>query len=186
MREAGKIVAEALRLCRELVKPGVRTIEIDQSVEALFARHGVQPLFKGYPSHQRGCPPFPACTCISINEQVVHGIPGPRELRPGDLLKLDTACKRQGWCADAAITIPIGEVRPERRRLVEVAEQNLQLAAEQMARCRWWSEVAAQMQRFVVNAGFSVVEQYVGHGIGRIMHENPQVPNFVGKDMKKH
>jgi methionyl aminopeptidase len=186
MREAGKIVAEALRICRDLAKPGVRTIEIDQAVEALFNRHGVQPLFKGYPSHQKGLPPFPACTCISVNEQVVHGIPGQRELRPGDLLKVDTACKRQGWCADAAITVPIGEVRPERRRLVEVAEQNLKLAMTQMARCRWWSEVATQMQRFVVSAGFSVVEQYVGHGIGRIMHENPQVPNYMSKDMKKH
>src|SRR5262249_11277463 len=141
MREAGKIVAEALRICREMAKPGVRTVEIDQAVEAIYTRHGVQPLFKGYPG-QPGCPPFPAATCISLNEQVVHGIPGPREIREGDLLKIDTACKRQGWCADAAITLPIGNVRPERRRLVEVAQGVLQIAMKELARRRWWSEVA--------------------------------------------
>src|SRR5262245_10363316 len=105
MREAGKLVAAALRLCRQMAKPGTRTIEIDQAVEALFAQHGALPLFKGYP----GRVPFPASTCISVNEEVVHGIPGSKELRDGDLLKIDTACKLNGWCADAAITIPIGE-----------------------------------------------------------------------------
>ena len=185
MREAGKIVAEALRTCREMARPGVRTLDVDQAVEAIFTRYGVQPLFKGYPG-PKGCPPFPACTCISLNEQVVHGIPGQREIRDGDLIKLDTACKRQGWCADAAVTIPVGEVRPERRRLVETAEQVLKIAMQEMARRRWWSEVAAQMQRFAVTSGFSLVEQYVGHGIGRIMHENPQVPNYVSKELKRH
>src|SRR5436305_3621025 len=143
MREAGKLVAQALRICRGMATPGVRTIDIDQAVESLYARHGALPLFKGYP----GRVPFPAVTCISLNEQVVHGIPGPRVIREGDLLKIDTACKLNGWCADAAITVMVGEVRPERRRLVEVAEQTLRLAIEEIARRRWWSEVAAQMQR---------------------------------------
>jgi methionyl aminopeptidase len=182
MREAGKLVAEALRLCRAMGKPGVRTLEIDQAVEALFARHGAQPLFKGYP----GRVPFPAVTCISINEQVVHGIPGPRVIREGDLIKIDTACKLNGWCADAAITVVVGEVRPEWRRLVEVGEQVLRIAIEEMPRRKWWSEVAARMQHHAEAAGFSVVQQYVGHGIGRIMHENPQVPNFVNRDIRKH
>ena len=185
MRESGKIVAEALRLCRELCKPGVRTIEIDRAVDALYARYGATPLFKGYPGHNPKVP-FPASTCISVNEQVVHGIPGPREIREGDLVKIDTACKLNGWCADAAITIMVGEVRPERRRLVEVAQQVLQIAVEQLGKKRWWSEVAGMMQRHAEGAGYSVVEQYVGHGIGRIMHENPQVPNYVGRDMRKH
>jgi methionyl aminopeptidase len=183
IREAGKLVARALQLCRAMAQPGVRTIEIDQAVEAFFAQHGALPLFKGYPGQQT---PFPAVTCISINEQIVHGIPGPRVIKEGDLVKIDTACKLNGWCADAAITIPIGEVRPERRRLIEVAEQTLQIAIAEMPRRRWWSEVAARMQKHVEDAGFSVVEQYVGHGIGRLMHENPQVPNFVSRDMRKH
>jgi methionyl aminopeptidase len=183
MREAGKIVAEALRLCRSMAKPGVATIEIDQAVDALFARYHAQPLFKGYPGSRV---PFPASTCISLNEQVVHGIPGPRVIREGDLVKIDTACKLNGWCADAAITVMVGTVRPEWRRLVEVGQQVLDCAMREIVARRWWSEVAQKMQHVAERAGFSVVHQYVGHGIGRIMHENPQVPNFVGRDMRKH
>jgi methionyl aminopeptidase len=183
MREAGKLVAEALRMARAMCQPGMRTVEIDRALEAFFARHGALPLFKGYPGQKV---PFPAVTCISLNEQIVHGIPGPREIREGDLVKLDTACKLNGWCADAAITVMVGAVRPERRRLVQVAEEVLRIAIEEMGRRRWWSEVAARMQKHVLDAGFSVVEQYVGHGIGRVMHENPQVPNFVSRDMRKH
>jgi methionyl aminopeptidase len=182
MREAGKLVAAALRMARAMAQPGVRTVEIDQAIEALYARHGATPLFKGYPGPKV---PFPAVTCISINEQVVHGIPGHRQLRPGDLVKMDTACKLNGWCADAAITVAVGEIRPEWQRLVKVAEEVLQIAIIEMGRRRWWSEVAALMQRHAEGAGFSVVHQYVGHGIGRVMHENPQVPNFISKELKK-
>src|SRR5947209_8456116 len=134
MREAGRVVAEALRVCRNMARPGVRTGEIDRAVEALFARHQAQPLFKGYP----GRVPFPASTCISLNEQVVHGIPGQRVIRDGDLVKIDTACKLNGWCADAAVTLIVGAVRPEWRRLVEVGEQVLKIAMEEMGRRRWW------------------------------------------------
>src|SRR5579884_3948119 len=151
MREAGKLLAEALRLCRSMAKPGVKTIEIDHAVEALFASRGALPLFKGY----QGRVPFPASTCISINEQVVHGIPGQRVIREGDLVKLDTACKLNGWCADAATTVMVGNVTPEKRRLVELAEQVLQTAAVEMSRRRWWSEVAGIMQKMVESAGFS-------------------------------
>jgi methionyl aminopeptidase len=182
MREAGKVVAEALRLCRQTAQPGVRTLEIDRAVEALYARYNAIPLFKGYP----GKVPFPASTCISLNEQVVHGIPGQRVIREGDLVKIDTACKLNGWCADAAITVVVGEVRPEWRRLVRVAEEVLEIARVEMGRRKWWSEVATRMQQHAEGAGFSVVQNYVGHGIGRIMHENPQVPNFVSRDVRKH
>ena len=183
MREAGKVVAEALRLCRTMAKPGTKTLEIDQAVEALYNRYAAQPLFKGY---QGARVPFPAVTCISLNDQVVHGIPGQRVIKEGDLVKIDTACKLNGWCADAAITIIVGQVRPEWLRLVQVAEQVLQIAMQEMGRRRWWSEVALRMQQHAESAGYSVVQQYVGHGIGRIMHENPQVPNFVSREMKKH
>jgi methionyl aminopeptidase len=183
MREAGKLVARALRICREMAKPGTRTYEIDRAVDNLFSQHGAIPLFKGYPGQKT---PFPASTCISVNEQVVHGIPGQTIIKDGDLLKIDTACKLNGWCADAAVTIIVGQVRPEWRRLVQVAEQVLQIAITEIGRRRWWSEVAAMMQRHVETSGFSVVTQYVGHGIGRIMHESPQVPNFVNRDVRKH
>lgn len=181
MREAGRLVAEALRICRSMAKPGTRTVDIDTAVETFFREHGAQPLFKGY----QGRVPFPAATCISVNEEVVHGIPGQKQLREGDLLKIDTACKLNGWCADAAITVPIGEVSAEKKRLVQVAEAVLQLAAVEMGRRHRWSEVALAMQRMVEAAGFSVVTQYVGHGIGRIMHESPQVPNFVSRELRK-
>jgi methionyl aminopeptidase len=181
MRESGKLVAEALRICRAMAVPGARTVEIDQAVDALYAKHGAQPLFKGYP----GRVPFPASTCISVNEEVVHGIPGQKQVREGDLLKIDTACKLNGWCADAAVTIPIGEVSSEKKRLLRVAEDVLHLAAVEMGRRKWWSEVATAMQRMVEGAGFSVVTQYVGHGIGRTMHENPQVPNFFNRELRK-
>ncbi len=184
MRESGKIVAEALRLCREMAKPGVRTIEINKAVEALYIKYGATSLFKGYAGSNPKVP-FPAVTCISLNEQVVHGIPGGREIRDGDIIKFDTACKLNGWCADAAISIAAGNVRPERKRLIDVGEQVLRIAMEDLTKRRWWSEIAGRMQRCAEEAGYSVVEQYVGHGIGRIMHESPQVPNYVSREMKK-
>ncbi|MCE9567883.1 MAG: type I methionyl aminopeptidase [Planctomycetes bacterium] len=181
MREAGKLVARALRICREMAKPGVKTIDIDQAVEAFYTKHGAVPLFKGYP----GKTPFPAVTCLSVNEQVVHGIPGQRVLKEGDLFKVDTACRLNGWCADRAITIPIGTVSPEKTRLLKVGLETLQIAIDLLPKRRWWSEVASAMQRHVEQAGFSVVTAYVGHGIGRTMHENPQVPNYVDRETRK-
>jgi methionyl aminopeptidase len=182
MREAGKLVARALKICRDMAHPGVKTIEIDQAVEAFYARYDAVPLFKGYP----GKVPFPAVTCLSINEQVVHGIPGERVLKDGDLLKVDTACRWNGWCADRAITIPVGNVRTERLRLLKCGEEVLQIAIDEMPRRKWWSEVASRMQTHAEKAGFRMVTNYVGHGIGRVMHENPQVPNFVTRETRKH
>jgi methionyl aminopeptidase len=182
MREAGKLVVQALHICRKLARPGVRTIEIDQAVERFYAKHQATPLFKGYP----GKVPFPAVTCLSVNEQVVHGIPSNRELKDGDLLKVDTACKLNGWCADRAITIPIGNVRPEPARLLKVGLEVLAIAIEELPRKRWWSEVASRMQKHAEQNGFTMVTDFVGHGIGRVMHENPQVPNFVSRETRKH
>lgn len=181
MRESGKLVASALRICREMCKPGTKTIDIDREVEAFYARHGAVPLFKGY----NGKVPFPACTCISINEQVVHGIPSQRVLKEGDVVKFDTACRLNGWCADAAISVAVGETRPERKRLIQVGWETLQIAVNEMGRRRWWSEVAKLMEKHVLASGFKPVHQYVGHGIGRKMHEEPQVPNFVTDEMKR-
>jgi methionyl aminopeptidase len=182
MRESGKLVARALKICRDMARPGVKTIEIDREVEAFFAKHDAVPLFKGYP----GKVPFPAVTCLSINEQVVHGVPSERVLKDGDLLKVDTACRLNGWCADRAITIPIGNVRAERMRLVRCGEEVLQIAIDELPRRKWWSEVASRMQTHAEKAGFRMVTNYVGHGIGRVMHENPQVPNYVSRDTRKH
>jgi len=185
MREAGKVVAAAHRLVREMARPGMKTIEIDRAVEDLYRQHGAIPLFKDYRVTNIKVP-FPASTCLSINEQVVHGIPGSRELRSGDILKVDTACKLNGWCADAAATLAIGEVRPELQRLIKTAWETLEIAVVELGRRRWWSEIALRMQQHVERNGYTAVEQYVGHGIGRIMHEAPQVPNYVNHDIKKN
>lgn len=158
------------------------TAQLDQIVDELFRERGAIPLFKGYP----GKVPFPAVTCISVNEEVVHGIPGGRVLQEGDLVSVDTGCNLNGWCGDSAITIPVGVISPERQKLWDVAEETLRLAIEEMGRQRKWSQVALRMQDYVRSHGYSVVEQFVGHGIGRTMHEEPQVPNYVARSWVRH
>ena len=148
MREAGKLVAEALRLCRAMAKPGVQHHRDRPGRRGLFHVTAPCRCSRAIPARRCRSPPS---TCISLNEQVVHGIPGQRQIREGDLVKIDTACKLNGWCADAAITLLVGEVRGRRRRLVEVAEQVLRIAMVEMARRRWWSEVAGSMQRHAEN-----------------------------------
>ena len=186
MREAGRVVAKALDQVRRMAAPGVTTADLDAAVAAIFVAHDALPLFRGYPSSVRGKPPFPAVICASVNEQVVHGIPSRRPLREGDVVSIDTGCKINGWCGDAAVTLPIGAVRPEVQKLLDVTSETLDLAIRAMARCQFWSEVAGLMERFVKSQGMFVVEKFVGHGIGQNMHEEPQVPNFVSKALRKH
>jgi methionyl aminopeptidase len=186
MREAGRVVAEALDRVQKMAAPGVTTADLDEAVTAIFREHGAISLFRGYPSSVKGKPPFPAVVCASVNEQVVHGIPNRRPLREGDVVSIDTGCKLNGWCGDAAITVPIGVVRPEIRKLLDVTSETLDIAIRAMSRCRYWSEVASLMERYVKSQGMYVVEKFVGHGIGQDMHEEPQVPNFVSKALRKN
>jgi methionyl aminopeptidase len=174
MRKPGFLVWQAHQIAAKLIKPGVTTGEIDAAVERHFALHDAIPLFKNFP----GPIPFPAVTCMSINEEVVHGIPGSRELKDGDIVSIDTGCKLNGWCGDAAITHPVGEVSPRKKKLLEVTQGTLDLAIELMAVKSTWAEVAREMGDFVRDSGFSVVEDFVGHAIGRDMHEKPQVLNY--------
>lgn len=180
MREAGKLVAEAHRIAAGMIEPGVTTREIDAAVEEYFDLQGVTPLFKNFP----GEVPFPAVTCISINEQVVHGIPGDYPLQPGDIVSLDTGCRLNGWCGDAAWTYPVGEVDPQTQRLLDVGIETLRVAVKALGEKKRWSQVAREMMKTVKAAGFSLVEKFVGHGIGREMHEAPQVPNFTNASLK--
>jgi methionyl aminopeptidase len=182
MRKAGLMVWHAHQVARSLVAPGVTTGEIDAAVEEFFLKHGAEPLFKGVP----GRVPFPAVTCMSVNEEVVHGIPGPRKLVEGDIVSVDTGCKVGGWCGDAAVTYTVGTIDPEVQRLVDVTKQTLDLAIEMMGKKTFWSDVAVEMERCVKDAGFTVVEAFVGHGIGREMHEDPQVPNFVSDQLRRN
>jgi len=181
MRKAGLLVWEAHRRMAAMIRPGVTTAEIDAVADRFFAENQAEPLFKGVP----GKVPFPATCCISVNEEVVHGIPGSRKLVEGDIVSVDTGCKLRGWCGDAAATYAVGRIDPERRRLMNVTRNVLALAIEQMGRCSHWSQVAAEMEAYVRKNRYSVVEAFVGHGIGRDMHEDPQVPNFVSRQMRR-
>ncbi len=181
MRKAGLLVWQTHQRMAATIRPGVTTAEIDAAADRFFAENKAVPLFKGVP----GTVPFPACTCISVNEEVVHGIPGPRKLVEGDIVSVDTGCKLNGWCGDAAATYPVGRISPEARRLLDVTRNVLSLAIELMGRCSRWSQVAAEMEAYVKKHGYSVVESFVGHGIGRDMHEDPQVPNFVSRQMRR-
>jgi methionyl aminopeptidase len=185
MRKAGLLVWQALELARDISRPGVTTGEIDAAVEQFFAQHGAQPLFKNYPNSEKGGPPFPGVTCLSVNKEVVHGIPGARRLAEGDIISIDTGCKLAGWCGDAAVTLAIGRVDPEVRHLLDVTRDVLELAISLMDKRKWWSEVAREMETYVKKHGFAVVEAFVGHGIGREMHEDPQVPNFAGRRFRR-
>ncbi|MCC7086925.1 MAG: type I methionyl aminopeptidase [Pirellulales bacterium] len=182
MRKSGLVVWAAHRVAKALVRPGITTAEIDAGIDEYLCRHDAIPLFKGVP----GVVPFPASTCISVNDEVVHGIPGRRRLKEGDIVSLDTGCKVNGWCGDSAYTHAVGRVTPEVQRLLDVTSSVLELAIELMAVKSRWSEVACEMGAYVRDHGFSVVENFVGHGIGRDMHEEPQVPNFVSPQMKKN
>ena len=162
-----------------MVRPGVTTGEIDAAMEKFFSANNAIPLFKGVP----GKVPFPAVTCISVNDEVVHGIPGPRALREGDVVSIDTGCKLDGWCGDSAVTHGVGTIsevpgiagrHAGRPGIGDRADGNK----------RRWSEVAAEMGAYVRDQGFAVVESFVGHGIGREMHEDPQVPNFVSSQLR--
>ncbi len=186
MRDAGRVVAQALAKVRELAVPGATTADFDAAVAEIFREHGATPLFKGYPNPTKGKPAFPAVICASVNEQVVHGIPNRRPLREGDIVAVDTGCKLNGWCGDAAVTLAIGPVHPDVQRLLTVTSETLNLAIRAMERCRLWSEVASLMERFVKSQGMYVIEKFVGHGIGQQMHEEPQVPNFISKALKKN
>jgi methionyl aminopeptidase len=186
MREAGRLVAQAHEEVRKLVVPGVTTAELDAAVAEVFREVGATPLFLNYPCSIKGKPPFPAVICSSINEQVVHGIPNTRPLLEGDVVAVDTGCRLNGWCGDSAFTWAVGAVAPEVRKLLDVTAETLQLAIRAMGRCRYWSEVASLMEQYVKSQGFSVIENFVGHGIGKDMHEEPQVPNFVSKALRKH
>jgi len=172
MRESGAILAEVLEMIRSEVKPGVRTGLIDEKSEELIRERGGTPLFL----HYKG---YPASICISINEEVVHGIPGERELREGDVVSVDVGVKHRNYHADAAITVPVGDVSDEAKRLMSTCKAALGEAIRRVRPQVKLREVSAAVQEAVESEGFSVVRKFVGHGIGQALHEEPQIPNFV-------
>jgi methionyl aminopeptidase len=184
MRRAGLAVWEAHQIAARMVRPGATTAAIDRAIAEHFERLGGQPLFKNYPNSVRNKPPFPAVCCMSVNEAVVHGIPSEKPLKEGDILSLDTGVRLNGWCGDSAWTYAVGQTSPQVQRLLDVTEASLRLAIELMNSKSYWSSIAREMATYVSDHGYSTVECFVGHGIGRDMHEDPQVPNFPSRSLR--
>jgi methionyl aminopeptidase len=176
MREASRHVAEILLELRERVKPGVTTAELERYAEKAIAERGVTSSFLGYDPH--GLPKYPAVLCVSVNEEIVHGIPGPRVLEPGDIVSLDFGVAVEGYHGDSAVTVAVGEVEPSVQHLLDVTREALWKGIEAMQPGRRLSDIGHGVQSFVEPEGFSVVRDFAGHGIGRRLHEPPWIPNF--------
>jgi methionyl aminopeptidase len=176
MREAGKVAAKALQAMREAVKPGVTTAELDQIATDVIRRHNGIPTFLGYPPGSKH--PFPATINASINEELVHGIPGPRVLKEGDIISLDVGATVNGFVGDNACTVPVGKISPEAERLIKVTEESLRVGIAAARVGNETKDISIAIQKYVESQGYNVVREYTGHGVGRRMHEEPQVPNW--------
>jgi methionyl aminopeptidase len=175
MEVANRIVAEILEGVKEKVQPGIETRELDELAEEMCRKHRVKPAFKGY----RG---YPRSICVSVNEEVVHGIPGPRRLKAGDVVSLDFGVKYEGYYGDAAITVGVGDVGQKARTLIAATEESLYAGIAQVKVGKRLSDISHAVQTVVEGAGFGVIREFVGHGIGRSLHEDPQIPNFGPPD----
>ena len=176
MEKASKIVGETLEMSRELMLPGITTLEIDKKIEEFIKKKGAIPSFKGYQG-------FPASACISVNEVLIHGIPSKKTvLEEGDIVSVDVGAYLGGFHGDAARTFPIGEISEEKKRLLEITYQALELAIETLKNASRLGEMGYEIQNFVENEGYSVIRDFGGHGIGREMHEDPFIPNFGEKN----
>jgi methionyl aminopeptidase len=171
LRRANVIVAEVLKVLEEYVKPGIATIELESRCEEELRRKKARPAFKSYKD-------YPFCLCTSINEEVVHGMPSKRKLGEGDILSIDLGVYLNGFYGDAAVTLPVGEITEEAKRLVRVTSTALDRAVEAAREGNRLMDISAAIQQCAESEGFSVVRDFVGHGIGRELHEAPQVPNF--------
>ena len=184
MRHAGQVGHDILQKMKDATVAGVTTGELDQLAADELAKVGGIGMSRNYPTYKEG-EGFPGHTCISVNEEVVHGIPNSRVLRDGDIVTLDMALKVGAFCCDMAITVGIGAIPPRTQKLLDVTKQTLDLAIQHIKPGKKWSEIARLMQYNVEKAGFSVVREFVGHGVGRSMHEEPKVPNFVTAEQSR-
>ena len=182
IRAAGRIVAQVLDRLRQVAAVGVTTGHLDRISTEIITQAGGVPLFKGVTNAQAKFD-FPASICASINEQVVHGVPGPRKLIDGDIISIDCGVKLNGYCGDSATTIGVGNVAPETRALLDVTQEVLGIALKEAKNGVYWSHVAQRMQEHAESMGYGIVRDYVGHGIGRKMHEEPRLPNYVNQEL---
>ena len=176
MLEANQIVAATLTMLTERIKPGLTTLQLDEWAEDFARQHGAVPAFKGY----RG---FPGSLCVSLNEEVVHGIPSERViLQDGDILSIDFGIKFKGFYGDSAVTLPVGSISANKQKLIDVTKQSLELAIDQVRVGNRINDLSRAVQKYVESHGFSVVRQFVGHGIGSQLHEAPEIPNYERKE----
>jgi len=175
MRHAGSVVAQTIDKLIDELRPGLIVKELDRTVRREFERHNVEPTFLGYHG-------YPATVCISVNEEIVHGIPGKRVINDGDIVSIDLGCTYRGFVADSARTVIVGKQAPDRADLVETARGALEAGIEHVRAGNRLGQVSAAIQEYIESRGFGVVREYVGHGVGRDMHEEPQVPNFGPAD----
>jgi methionyl aminopeptidase len=171
MREAGKIVALTHQELEKHIRPGITTKELDEIAEAVIRKHGAIPSFKGYNG-------FPGSICASVNEELVHGIPGDRVLKEGDIISVDVGAQYNGYHADSAWTYPVGEIAEETKKLLEVTEKSLYIGLEEAKPGARLSNISHAIQTYVESHHFSIVREYVGHGIGQNLHEDPQIPHY--------
>jgi methionyl aminopeptidase len=171
MRQAGKIVALTHQELRKHIKPGVTTKQLDQVAERFIRKHGAVPSFKGYHG-------FPGSICASVNEELVHGIPGNRVLKEGDIISIDIGAKFNGYHGDSAWTYPVGKISSEAQRLLDVTEKSLFIGLEKAKAGVRLSDISNAVQRFVESHGFSIVREYAGHGVGQDLHEDPSIPHY--------
>lgn len=174
MRAAGGLNALALHTVREMIQPGITTAQLDAVAEEVIRDHGGIPIFKGYP----GPYPYPATLNVSINEELVHGIPGARRLKSGDIVSVDCGTLLDGFIGDSAFTVGVGDISAEAQRLLDVTEKSLYEGIKKMRPGNRTGDVSAAIQHFVEKQGYHVTREYTGHGVGREMHEGPQVPNY--------
>ena len=173
MRESGRILAEVLGLVVARLRPGLIEKELDDVARQEFKKRGVIPTFLGYAQ-----PPYPATICVSINDAIVHGIPGKREISDGDIVSIDIGCTYKGFVADMAVTVGVGNVSSEAQRLIDVTKEALQVGIGAARGGSRVGDIGHAIQGYVEGQGYSVVREYVGHGVGRQMHEDPQIPNY--------
>jgi methionyl aminopeptidase len=171
MKDAGRIVAQAHREIKIAIRPGITTLELNKIAEEVILSNGARPAFKGYQG-------FPASICASVNEEVVHGIPSLRKLENGDIISIDIGAEKNGYYADSAITLPVGDVSDEALELIRITKEALFYGISKAVSGNRLTDISYSIQSFVEGKGYSVVRDYVGHGIGTKMHEEPQVPNF--------
>lgn len=177
MREAGKILGETLQLLVERLRPGLIEKELDEIVRKEFKKRNVIPTFLGYAN-----PPYPATVCVSVNDEIVHGIPGGREIMDGDIVSIDLGCTYKGFVADSALTVGVGNVSADAQRLIDTTKESLWCGIRAARAGARVGEIGLAVQAHAEGEGYSVVREYVGHGVGRAMHEDPQIPNFGPAD----